>query len=116
MAAGKVTVSDVNSRLGQGEEVQFVDARNPQAWAEADTKLPGAVRAAPDEPEKCLASAGRDRPVVTYCTYPNEESSTRVTEVLANHGYEDAHPLAADFLGSRRFLTIARTSCGTRPS
>jgi rhodanese-related sulfurtransferase len=97
MAVTKSTVNDVKSRLGQGDDVQFVDARNPQAWGEANTRLPGAIRVPPDEPEKHLASVGRDRPVITYCTCPNEESSTRVAEVLEGHGYEDVHPLEGGF-------------------
>ena len=97
MAQGKATVNDVKSRLGQGDDVQFVDARRPEAWSEAETKLPGAIRVPPDEPEKHLASVGRDRPIITYCTCPNEESSTRVARVLEEHGYKDVHPLAGGF-------------------
>jgi rhodanese-related sulfurtransferase len=54
--------------MNRGEEVQFVDSRNPQAWTAAKTKLPAAVRVPADEPEKHIANVGRDRPVVTYCT------------------------------------------------
>jgi rhodanese-related sulfurtransferase len=97
MAVTKYSVTDVNSRLGQGEDVQFVDARNPRAWAEADTKLPGAVRVPPDEPEKHIGSVGRNRPVIIYCTCPEEASSTRVAEVLADHGYDDVYTLAGGF-------------------
>ena len=68
MAVTRVTVNDVRSRMGQGDDVYFVDTRNPQAWGEAQTKLPGAIRVPADEVEKHLADIPRDRPVVTYCT------------------------------------------------
>ena len=51
----------------------------------------------PDEPEKHLASVGRDRPIVAYCTCPGEESGTRVAQVLLDQGYEDAHPPRGGF-------------------
>ena len=42
MEATRVTVDEVKERMERGEQFAFVDTRNPQAWGEADTKLPGA--------------------------------------------------------------------------
>lgn len=46
----------------------FIDARNPQAWGDADTKLPGAIRI----PANALASHIDELPegkqFVAYCT------------------------------------------------
>ena len=64
----RVTAEEVIERMNRGEEVYFVDARNPQAWAEADTKLPGAVRVPADAVEQHLADMPRDRMIVAYCT------------------------------------------------
>lgn len=64
----RVTVDEVLERLSRGEPFTFLDTRNPQAWAEATTKLPGAMRIPADEVEKHLASIPRDRTVITYCT------------------------------------------------
>ena len=46
----------------------FVDTRNPQAWGEADTKLPGAIRISANEVEQHLDEVPHDRTVITYCT------------------------------------------------
>jgi len=54
--------------MGRGEPLSFVDARNPQAWDEAQTKLPGAIRVLADEAQEHLQSISRDRAVITYCT------------------------------------------------
>ncbi len=59
---------EVHQRMQRGENVQFVDSRNPDAWGKTATKLPGAVRIPADEAEKHLAGLARDRLVVTYCT------------------------------------------------
>lgn len=64
----RVTAEEILERISRGEPVAFVDTRNPQAWAEAETKLPGAIRVPADEVEQHLASIPRDRVVITYCT------------------------------------------------
>ena len=68
MEATRVTVDEVKERMDRGEEFTFVDTRNPKAWGEADTKLPGAIRIPADEIEQHLDQIPRDRAVITYCT------------------------------------------------
>jgi rhodanese-related sulfurtransferase len=66
--ATRVTVEEVKERMERGEQFAFVDTRNPQAWGEAETKLPGAIRVPADELEQHLEEIPRDRAVITYCT------------------------------------------------
>jgi rhodanese-related sulfurtransferase len=66
--ATRVTVDEVKERMDRGEQFTFVDTRNPQAWGEAETKLPGAIRVPADELEQHLSEIPRDRAVITYCT------------------------------------------------
>jgi rhodanese-related sulfurtransferase len=68
MEPTRVTVDEVKQRLDRGEQFTFLDTRNPKAWAEADTKLPGAIRVPADEVEQHLDEIPRDRTVFTYCT------------------------------------------------
>ena len=68
MEATRVTVDEVKERMDRGEAFTFVDTRNPKAWGEADTKLPGAIRLTADEAEQHLDQIPRDRTVITYCT------------------------------------------------
>ena len=68
MEVTRVTVDEVNERMKRGEMFTFVDTRNPQAWAEAETKLPGAIRVPADEVEQHLDQIPHDRTVITYCT------------------------------------------------
>ena len=44
MEATRVTVDEVKERMDRGEAFTFVDTRNPKAWGESNTKLPGAIR------------------------------------------------------------------------
>lgn len=68
MEATRVTVDEVKERMDRREQFAFIDTRNPQAWSEATTKLPGAIRVPADEVEKHLSEIPHDRTVITYCT------------------------------------------------
>ncbi|HEY3041402.1 MAG TPA: rhodanese-like domain-containing protein [Pyrinomonadaceae bacterium] len=68
MEPTRVTVDEVKQRMDRGEQFTFVDTRNPKAWGEAETKLPGAIRVPADEVEKHLDEIPMDRTVITYCT------------------------------------------------
>jgi len=68
MEPTRLTVNEVKERIDRGEQFVFVDSRNPKAWAEAQNKLPGAIRVPVDEVEGHLEEIPRDRVVITYCT------------------------------------------------
>ena len=68
MEATRVTVDEIDARMNRGEQFAFLDTRNPKAWGEANTKLPGAIRVPADEVEQHLNEIPRDRTVITYCT------------------------------------------------
>jgi rhodanese-related sulfurtransferase len=68
MEATRITVDEVKQRMDRGEQFTFVDSRNPKAWAEADRKLPNAIRVPAEELEQHLDEIPKDRAVITYCT------------------------------------------------
>ena len=68
MESTRVTVDEVKERMDRGEPLAFVDTRNPKAWSETDSKLPGAIRVSADALEEHLQEIPRDRAVITYCT------------------------------------------------
>jgi len=66
--APRITVNQLRKRMEAGEDFTIIDVRNPQAWAESDTKIPEAIRIPMDEWEKHLSQIPKQRPVVAYCT------------------------------------------------
>lgn len=68
MEATRVTIDEVKVRMDRGEQLTFVDTRNPKAWEEGTTKLPSAIRVPAEEVEQHLSEIPRDRTVITYCT------------------------------------------------
>jgi rhodanese-related sulfurtransferase len=68
MEPTRVTVDEVKERMDRGEPIVFLDARNPNAWAGSDVKLPGAIRVPADEVQEHIGDIPRDRTIITYCT------------------------------------------------
>jgi rhodanese-related sulfurtransferase len=66
--APRITVDQLKRRMDAGEDITIIDVRNPQAWAQSDTMMPGAIRVPIDEFEQHLAQIPKNRPIVTYCT------------------------------------------------
>lgn len=64
----RIGPQDVMARLARGEQIVFLDTRNPKAWAESDVKVPGAIRVEADRVRDHLAEIPRGRPIVAYCT------------------------------------------------
>ena len=97
MEATRVTIDEIKTRLDRGEEFTFLDTRNDQAWSEAQTKVPGAIRVPAGEVEQHLSEISHERTVITYCTCEHEASSARVAVELAGHGFKNVHPLFIGF-------------------
>ncbi|HEY3132011.1 MAG TPA: rhodanese-like domain-containing protein [Acidobacteriota bacterium] len=68
MEPTRVTVDEVKQRMDRGEHFTFVDSRNPQAWGQANTKLPGAIRVPADEVDRHFNEIPKERSIITYCT------------------------------------------------
>lgn len=93
METTRVTIDEVKARMDRGEKFTFIDARNPKAWEEAETKVPDAVRVPDDEVEQHLTEISHERTVITYCTCPHEASAASVAQKLSANGYRNVHPL-----------------------
>lgn len=63
-----LTAAEAKQMLDAGEDIVFVDSRNPVAWGESSQKLPGAVRVPVDEVAQHLAELPADATAITYCT------------------------------------------------
>jgi rhodanese-related sulfurtransferase len=66
--APRITVDALKRRMDEGEDFTLIDTRNPVAWAQSDSMMPGAIRVPVDELEENLSRIPRDRPAVAYCT------------------------------------------------
>jgi rhodanese-related sulfurtransferase len=63
----RISADELTRRMSAGEEFTIVDARNPQAWAEATDKARGAIRVDLHSNQP-LPNFPRNKPLVVYCT------------------------------------------------
>ena len=66
--APRITVDELRKRMQAGEDFTIIDIRNPQAWAESDSKIPGAIRVPANELDQHISQIPKGKPVVAYCT------------------------------------------------
>ncbi len=66
--APRITVQELKRRMDAGEDFTVIDVRNPTAWAQTDTVIPGAIRIPADKLEENLPRIPKNRPAVAYCT------------------------------------------------
>jgi rhodanese-related sulfurtransferase len=93
----RIAVEEVKSRMDQGEKILFVDARNVIAWAYSELKLVGAMRILAEEIEDHVNELPKDRAIVIYCSWENENTSVRATRILRGRGFAKVYALLGGF-------------------
>jgi rhodanese-related sulfurtransferase len=101
MEPTKLTASEVMGRMHHGERFAFIEARTQKEWCESDSRLPGAIRMVASEVEQHLREVPQGRTIITCCSCPNEESSTRLAVELMRRGFLHVHPLVGGIDGWR---------------
>lgn len=72
-----------------GENPPLVlDVRSRAHYESDDGQIPGSIRVLPDQIGDWAANASKDRPIVAYCTCPDEASSGRVSRHLTALGFQ----------------------------
>ena len=66
--APRITTDELKRRMDAGEKFAIIDVRNPEAWAESNVTIPGAIRLPIGELDRHLPQIPKDRPIVAYCT------------------------------------------------
>lgn len=64
----RISADELRTRIQAGEKFTVVDARNPNAWAEAPDMSAGAIRMSLNDMDEVLPRLPRDQPIVAYCT------------------------------------------------
>lgn len=62
----KITVEEAKDLLDQDRGVNFIDVRNPEAWQDADKKLPGAMRVPTKKVKEHLDELSKDQIYIPY--------------------------------------------------
>jgi rhodanese-related sulfurtransferase len=66
--AHRMSAQELKRRMDANQNITVIDTRNPQAWEQSDTKIPGAIRVPIDQLESNLGRIPKEGTVVAYCT------------------------------------------------
>ena len=64
----RIGIDSLRKRMETGEDIVFIDSRNPEAWAQSDVMVPKAIRVPVDDLEKHLHEIPKGKTIVAYCT------------------------------------------------
>ena len=87
----RVAPFEVIKLLEGGKQPQILDVRTPEAYDTLPLKIPGSIRLAPEELTSGVSGLELDtsRPVVAYCTSPDEQTSAKVARELRKLGFKN---------------------------
>jgi rhodanese-related sulfurtransferase len=97
MTSNEIRAVDVKEMMDCGKEIVLLDARSSKEWSESDVKLPCSIRIHITEIGKYLAKIPKNILVVTYSTCRHEKLSVKVTQILSESGFANAHFLLGGF-------------------
>jgi hypothetical protein len=64
----RINPDEVKRRIDRGERIIFLDTRSDDAWAKADSQIPGSKRVLTEAVLSRRAELPKDGLIVTYCT------------------------------------------------
>ncbi|HZV62015.1 MAG TPA: DedA family protein/thiosulfate sulfurtransferase GlpE [Methylophilaceae bacterium] len=86
----RISVGELNDLLQSGQSPVIIDTRS--ANAVEDGWIPGARFVSLDKVDQ-LEDENMDKPVILYCSCPNEITAAQVAKVLMQSGYTNVRPL-----------------------
>mgnify|MGYP000064828534 CR=1 FL=1 len=91
----RVLPAQVVAFIEKGLTPVLVDVRTAADYETSPLKLPGAIRAAPEELEagRINLDADAKQLIVLYCTSPDEQTSARAAQILRQHGFANVRIL-----------------------
>jgi S1-C subfamily serine protease/rhodanese-related sulfurtransferase len=91
----RVQPFEVVRMIEGGKSPTILDARKSDAYEQLPLKIPGSVRVVPEDLANSMVGLDLDpaRPVIAYCSCPDEETSARVARDLRKMGFKDVRIL-----------------------
>ena len=86
----RITPDELAAQLASDNPPLVLDVRSRAHYESDQGQIPGSIRVLPDQIEEWAPNASQDRPIVAYCTCPDEASSGRVARHLKELGFQAA--------------------------
>lgn len=84
----RITPDELAAQMAGENPPLILDVRSRAHYESDAGQIPGSVRVLPDQIEDWASNAPKDRPIVAYCTCPDEASSGRVSRHLNALGFQ----------------------------
>ena len=84
----RISPDELSAQLASDHPPLLLDVRSRAHYERDRGQIPGSVRVLPDQIEDWATIAPKDRPIVAYCTCPDEASSGRVSRHLEALGFQ----------------------------
>ncbi len=84
----RITPDALAAQLSGENPPLILDVRSRAHYENDEGQIPGSIRVLPDQIEEWASTAPHGRPIVAYCTCPDEASSGRVSRRLKALGFE----------------------------
>jgi rhodanese-related sulfurtransferase len=84
----RISIDELAVQLASNTPPIVLDVRSRAHYENDQGQIPGSIRVLPDQIEEWANESPPDRPVVAYCTCPDEASSGRVSRRLKALGFE----------------------------
>jgi NhaP-type Na+/H+ or K+/H+ antiporter len=84
----RISPQELAAQLAGEHPPLVLDVRSRAHYESDAGQIPGSIRVLPDQIEDWISTAPTDRPIVAYCTCPDEASSGRVSRHLQEKGFD----------------------------
>ncbi|MBA3874014.1 MAG: cation:proton antiporter [Anaerolineae bacterium] len=84
----RISPDELAQQLASDHPPLVLDVRSRAHFERDEGQIPGSVRVLPDQIEEWASGKTKDRPIVAYCTCPDEASSGRVSRHLVELGFQ----------------------------
>jgi NhaP-type Na+/H+ or K+/H+ antiporter/rhodanese-related sulfurtransferase len=83
----QITPAELAAALASEAPPIVLDVRTRARYVQDAGQIPGSIRVLPDQIEMWVGDADRSRPIVVYCTCPDDATSIRVARQLLDRGF-----------------------------
>ena len=90
----RVTLKDAFTAFQDGSAV-FIDVRDADSYT--NSHIPGAQSVPLAQLQEQLIKLGTETWIITYCTWPAEESSARAARILLDNGFKKVTPILGGY-------------------
>jgi len=90
----RISIGEAKTAIDEGSVV-VLDVRDAESYA--ISHMPGAINIPTNELASRLGELDKSAWIITYCTWPSEESSARAARILLDAGFENVNPILGGF-------------------